>query len=65
MALRKDEGREVQHGWAELECEQRKRLFAHSTSPKFPLRPQDGYQLAFSTPLSDTDPLHKRISSYE
>lgn len=36
-----------------------KRPFAHSTSPKVHLRPKDGYQPAFNTPLSDIDPAQK------
>lgn len=58
-----DEGRGVQHGWAELKCEQRKRLLLLILCPNFCLRPRGWVPACMQG--SHTDPLDNGLCGYE
>lgn len=45
MALRREEGHRVQHGWAEIKCERQETPIAHSGSPWNLSGPPKGYTL--------------------
>ncbi|TNN67032.1 hypothetical protein EYF80_022805 [Liparis tanakae] len=66
MAWRRDEGRGVQHGWAELKCEQRERPVAHSTSLMVRLRPTGGRQTKRAQScLGHTEPTQRGIGALQ
>lgn len=59
-ALRRDEGRRVQHGWAEFKCERRGTPLAHSGPFRVPLRsPKEAPARIHLGPVRHTLPLTK------